>query len=171
MLSLATWTMTAAMALSGGTTPAEAGILLDSPMRHVRAIDSAMRTLLRDGYYNSPTFAALLRQLEESDVYVYIEDVPRLPGALEGRLLVLPPSNGFRYVRIQIARRGGPNDSIAVLGHELRHALEVAEQPTVVDTQTLIALYRRIGIARGAHQFDTIAAQETGRRVLRELTA
>jgi len=171
MLSFATWTMAAVVMISGGTTPAEAGVLLDSPARHVRTADRAMRGLLRDGYYNSPTFAALLRRLEESDVYVYIEDVARLPGALEGRLLVLPPANGFRYVRIQIARRGGPNDSIAVLGHELWHAIEVAEEPGIHDTDTLIAFYRRIGIDRGNHEFDTVEAQETGKRVRRELVA
>ena len=171
MLSFATWAMAAIVMVSSGGTPVEADVLLDSPTRHVRTADRMMRAALRDGYRNSPTFAALLRRLEQSDVYVYIEDVPRLPGALEGRLLVLPPVNGFRYLRIQIARRGGPNDSIAVLGHELRHAIEVAEEPGIHDNDSLIAFYRRIGIDRGNHEFDTVEAQETGKRVRRELVA
>ena len=170
MRSLATWTMAAVMALAGAA-PAAADALLDSPNRHVRTTDRTMATLLREGYHNSPTFAALLQRLERSDVYVYVEDVPRLPGALEGRLLVLPPAHGIRYVRIQVARRGGPNDSIALLAHELRHAVEVAENPLVLDTDSLVALYRRIGIDRGHLEFDTVEAQETGRRVLRELVA
>jgi len=170
MLSFATWTIAAVVSLSGGT-PAEAGVLLDSPTRHVRTTDRMMRGLLKDGYNNSPTFAALLRRLEESDVFVYVEDVPRLPGALEGRLLVLRPSHGFRYLRIQIARRGAPTDAIAVLGHELRHAIEVAEEPGIFDNDSLIAFYRRIGIDRGNHEFDTVEAQETGKRVRRELVA
>jgi hypothetical protein len=171
MLSLATWTLAAAVALGGGAAPPAFTPLLDSPTRHVRTTDRTIDKLIREGYANSPTFAALLERIEQSDVYVYIEDVPRLPGALEGRLLVLPPSHGFRYLRIQIARRGTPNDSIAVLGHELRHAIEVAEEPDVLDTGSLIALYRRIGIDRGHNEYDTIAAQETGRRVLKELAA
>ena len=171
MLSLATWTMAAVVALSGRGAPPAFTPVLDSPARHVRTIDRNVDRLIREGFANSPTFAALLERLEQSDVYVYVEDVPRLPSALEGRLLVLPPSHGFRYLRIQIARRGTPNDSIAVLGHELRHAIEVADEPEVLDTNSLIALYRRIGIDRGQNEYDTVAAQETGRRVLKELAA
>ena len=169
MLALVTWTL-AIVALGNGAAPV-AGGFLDSPNRHVRTTDRTLRALIKDGYRHSPTFAALLARLERSDVYVYIEHVPRLPGAIEGRLLVLPPSHGFRYVRIQIAHRGAPNETIAVLGHELRHAVEVADAPEVVDTGSLVALYRRIGIDRGFNEYDTVAAQETGRRVLKELAA
>jgi len=171
MLSLATWTLAAVLTAGHGAAPAAADAVLDGPTRHVRTTDRAMRKLLGNGYTHSPTFAALVAYLERSDLYVYIEEVPRLPGALEGRLLVLQPAHGFRYVRIQIARRGGPNDSIAVLAHELRHAIEVADDPSVTNAQTLIALYRRIGIDHGNNEYDTIAAQETGRRVLKELVA
>jgi hypothetical protein len=156
---------------AGGAAPSRTDALIDAPNRHVRATSRTTQALLRDGRRNSPTFAALLERLEQSDVYVYVEDVDRLPGALEGRLLVLRPSHGFRYVRVQIARRGGPNDWIAVLGHELRHAVEVADDPGVLDIDSLIALYRRIGIDRGHHEYDTREAQETGRRVLKELAA
>ena len=74
---------------------------------------------------------ASITKLQHSDVFVYIEEVPRLPGALEGRLMMLPRAHEHRYVRIQIALRGSPEDTIALLGHELRHALEVAEAPSV----------------------------------------
>src|SRR5262249_49691077 len=171
MLSLATWAAAVALALGGSARPLDATALLDAPARHVRTTDHSLRALLRAGYEHSPTFAALLRRLEQSDVYVYVEDVPRLPGALEGRLLVLVPAHGFRYLRIQIAQRGSPNDMIAVLGHELRHAIEVADASGVVDTIGLVALYRQSGIDRGNNEFDTIEAQEAGRRVLRELVA
>ena len=170
MLSLASWTIAAVVALGGGST-AGGDALLDSPARHVRTTNRAMTQLLRNGYHHSPSFAALLQRLEKSDVYVYIEEVPRLPNALEGRLLVVPPAHGTRYVRIQIVLRGGLNDSSAVLGHELQHAVEVAENPSVLDNDSLIALYRRIGIARGHNEYDTEEAQKMGRRVLKELVA
>jgi len=171
MLSLATWAMAVTLALGSAARPFDATALLDAPGRHVRTTDKGLRALLRTGYQHSPTFVALLQRLEQSDVYVYIEDVPRLPRALEGRLLVLPPSHGFRYVRIQIALRGTPSESIAILGHELRHAVEVADASGVVDTLGLVALYRQIGIDRGNNEFDTIEAQQTGRQVLKELVA
>ena len=167
MFLIASLLLTASMAFA----PLTESAALDSPYRHIRSQDRSIRLLLKRGFNRSRTFAQLMARLEHSDVLVYIEEVPRLPGALEGRLLVLQPAHGFRYVRIQIARRGGPNDSIAVLAHELRHAIEVADDPSVINAQTLIALYRRIGIDHGNNEYDTIAAQETGRRVLKELVA
>ena len=59
---------------------------------------------------------------------------------------------------------------IALVGHELRHALEVAESPDVRDEAGLIALYERIGHpSTGIHQYDTLAAQDAGRQVKAEL--
>ena len=70
------------------------------------------RQLLRRASTRSPTFARADRRLQASDVIVYIELVPRLPGALEGRMLMLPRAHDYRYVRIQVAlsRIAGRND-------------------------------------------------------------
>src|SRR5690349_1433881 len=81
----------------------------------------------------------------------------------------LPRATGFRYVRIQLALRGAPEDAIAVLGHELQHAVEVAEAIDVIDAGGLEKLYRRIGVRSGPQVYDTIAAQELGKVVRREL--
>ncbi len=86
-------------------------------------------------------------------------------------MMILPNVHGQRYVRIQLALRGDPDDSVAVLGHELQHAFEVAQEREVNDQDTLVRLYERIGIRAGVHQFDTTAAQEVGRKVRRELLA
>ncbi|HET7697377.1 MAG TPA: hypothetical protein VFK57_16805 [Vicinamibacterales bacterium] len=143
--------------------------VLDAPTRHIRASDTGVRSLLRRGFRNSPTFAALIMRLQRSDVIVYVEGVPRLPGALEGRMMMLPRVNGYRYVRIQIAPRGAPEDSIAVLGHELQHAVEIADAMEVIDSDGLERLYARIGVRSGPQVYDTNAAQQTGRVIRREL--
>jgi hypothetical protein len=143
--------------------------VLEAPTRHIRTTDVAVGALLRRGYRYSSTFAALVKRLQRSDVIIYVEDVPRLPGALEGRLMMLPRVHGFRYLRIQLSLRGAPEDGIAVLGHELQHAVEVAEAMDVTDATALERLYQRIGIRFGPQIYDTVAAQETGRTVRREL--
>jgi hypothetical protein len=171
MLSAVTWTLALAMGLVPRPVPPTAAAVLDAPTRHVRATGRVVSALLRTGFTDSRTFAALLTRLERSDVLVYIEDVPRLPGALEGRLIMLPPAHGYRYLRIQIAMRGSSVDNIATIGHELRHAIEVADASTVVNEDGLKALYRRIGVDRGNDVFDTIEAQQIGRQVRKELTA
>jgi hypothetical protein len=143
--------------------------VLDAPTRHVRSTEKSIRHLLARGYRRSPTFASLLTRLQASDVIVYIQEVPRLPGGFEGRMMMLPRVHGFRYVRIQITVRGTDDDAIAVLGHELQHAMEVADAPEVGDEDALARLYQRIGMRGGPHVYDTIAAQDTGRIVLKEL--
>jgi hypothetical protein len=130
-----------------------------------------MRFLLKRGFTRSATFAQLIARLEQSDVLVYIEEVPRLPGALEGRMMMLPNPHGQRYVRIQIALRGAPDDSVALLGHELQHAIEVAEAAGVNTQADLSALYERIGLPGGPHTYDTLAARAVGQIVRRELLA
>ena len=171
MLSFVTWTAALVIGVSGGGRLLTAEAILESPTRHVRTTDRTIRPLLRQGFEQSPTFAALMRRLAVSDVLVYIEEVPRLSGALDGRMVIQPPAHGFRYLRIQIVRRGCTADTIALLGHELRHAVEVAESLEVTDAQSMAAFYQRIGTAYGNDMFDTLEAREIGRRVRRELLA
>jgi len=162
--------MTPPMVALPAATAFTEGALLDAPTRHIRTTDASMRKLLKRGLRGSPSFAALVKRIQRSDVYVYIEEVPRLPGALEGRMMMLPRAHQHRYVRIQIALRGDSEDSVAVLGHELQHAVEVAEALDVFDQDALARLYQRIGLRGGEHLYDTLAAQEMGRTVRRELT-
>jgi hypothetical protein len=150
-------------------TPLTESAALDSPYRHVRSQDRAVRHLLKRGFKYSYTFRELMSRLEQSDVIVYIEYTPNLPASLDGRMMMLPTSHGQRYVRIQIALRGTPDESVATLGHELQHAIEVAEDTAVRDQTAMTALYERIGMRGGLHVYDTLAAQEVGRTVRREL--
>ena len=57
----------------------------------------------------------------------------------------MPVPHEQRYVRIQIVNHLSPEDTIALIGHELRHALEVAAAPEVRDQKGLMELYQRIG--------------------------
>jgi hypothetical protein len=163
--------MLSAMLAVPAASPLTESAVLESPTRHVRTADASMKALLKRGFRKSPAFATLMRRLQYSDVIVYVEEVPRLPGALEGRLVMLPVAHGQRYVRIQIALRGAPEDWMAVLGHELQHAVEVADALNVRDQAGMIELYERIGTRGGDHVYDTAAAQEMGRTVKREVTA
>src|SRR6478609_11915600 len=147
-------------------TEAEARAVMSAADRHVRAADKAMADVITSGLRRSGTFAHLVLALNKSDVIVYIESGRQLPTSIIGRLLLAAGPEGTRYLRIQVSGHPGSNDMIALVGHELRHALEVAESPEVRDEPALIALYERIGHpSTGAiHQYDTHAAQDTGRR-------
>ncbi len=165
--------------LGGGVAAADGGPALDSvevrrlttdEHRHVRAVDARIGRALADGLQRSATLARLVVALDRSDVIVYVESDLRLPMTLAGRMLLAATPGGTRYLRIQIARSAGGDDLIAIIGHELRHALEVADAPEVRDEASLIALYQAIGRAgQGAHRYDTVAAQHAGRQVRTEL--
>jgi hypothetical protein len=152
------------------SNPTPASLVLTAPERHVRAPEQRVKTLLAQGFSRSPTFASLLLALNRSDVFVYIEMVMTLPKDTMGRLMIVPGGQ-TRYLRIQIRADLPQRDAIALLGHEMRHALEVAENPDVRDDGDMIRLYQRIGHqSSGAHSFETEAAQETGRKVRSEFT-
>jgi hypothetical protein len=169
MLSVLPVVLAASLVVPPASISKEA--LLPSPHRHVRTTDRYMQQMIAEGIDRSPTFRSLLARLEATDVIVYVEPVTYLPATIAGRLLLLPQPTAQRYLRIQLALGQTRPELIALLGHELRHALEIAAAPDVRDENALIALYERIGdrFRHGVHQYDTPAARMTGERVQREL--
>lgn len=151
-------------------TSRELAELLTAPDRRVRTTDARIQSLLVQGARHSRTFASLIAALNRTDVIVYIEPVSNLPATLAGRLMLLPEAAGQRYLRIQVGSLASSRDLISTIGHELQHALEIAEARGVRDQRALVRLYEQIGRAgSAAHSYDTAAAQRAGRRVRTEL--
>ena len=161
--------LTVLMLAMAAKLPVSPSAVLESPTRHIRSAFPYVNWLLKDGFYRSPTFARLVTRLERSDLIVYVELAPQMPAGVEGRLIMLPGAHGTRYVRIQIGMQGSVTDAIALLGHELRHATELADAPGVTDIEGLVALYERIGQKSGWHQYETAAAQDAARQVRTEM--
>jgi hypothetical protein len=69
----------------------------------------------------------------------------------------------YRYLRVTLdpALRG--DTVIAVLGHELQHAVEIVRAPEVTGTDTMRALFERIGYRlqsySGLDEFETVEAR------------
>jgi hypothetical protein len=132
-----------------------------------------MRGTVLRGTARSPTFRGLVERLSASDVVVYIER-RHVTGSGSGFNQFVSSTPQARYVRIVLDVTDANDGVVGLLGHELRHALEVADAPSVVDQDTYAALYRAIGTAScGAPRwcFDTTAAVSTGRRVFKEVRA
>jgi hypothetical protein len=150
--------------------PRDAATLLTAADRRVRTTDAEIQTLIAEGVRRSRTFAALLRDLDTTDVIVYVERTRKLPAVIAGRLLLVPVTHSQRYLRIQLGTGGTIEDAIATLAHELQHAIEIATDAEVRDDTALVRLYQRIGRnSVGAHAYDTQAAQVAGRTVKQEL--
>lgn len=150
----------------------QAAATLTSPMRRIRSPEPRVVAMLAYGATRSRTFADLVWQVHRSDVIVYVESSFALPHGTKGRMLLQNAGGRTRYVRVQVQASLHRDDMIAVIAHELRHALEVAADSSVVDDATLMALYRRIGhVTTGTKNFDTDAAVMIGRQVRNELAA
>jgi len=140
---------------------------------HVRAESSEMRELIAETALRSPTFRALVDEIDGSDVIVYVR--PRLlPSAsLEGRIGFVASQAGTRFLAIELAVPRGRNEHMATLAHELQHAIEIARAPWVVGPATLARYYSQIGIAIAndpvAATFESEAARAVGARVRREI--
>ncbi len=151
--------------------PAEA--VADDTRRtpRVRSSDRRTAVLLTQGLQRSVTIRALVNRLEERDVIVYIEMRPALKKRLAGTLTWLTATVAHRYVRISINPEMSTDMAISTLGHELQHALEVANAPEIVSAQTLETFYRVHGDTSRAESngWDTEAARVTGEDVRREL--
>ena len=144
------------------------------PLLHtarVRAADARTAALLTQGVERSATVRALVNQLEQLDVIVYIEMQPALRKRLAGTMTWLTRAKNYRYVRISLNPELNTDVAIATLGHELQHALEVANAREIVNERALEQFYQKHGdISRAnVNGWDTAAARLAGDDVRREL--
>jgi hypothetical protein len=149
----------------------------DAAVGRVRPRDEFGQFLVDQGRARSPTFARLLSALETSDVVVYVDLISEVALGPSGRLQFVGAGGGRRYLLasveagttswgLMLARH---QELIAILGHELQHALEVAAAPAVADGNGFAGLYHTIGIRLTGDSFDTHAARVVGEQILSEL--
>ncbi len=130
-----------------------------------RFIDAAAR--------RSPAIREWIDRLQGLDVTVYVRLKVFAQRDLEGRVALLSKAGSHRYIVIELACGRMELTQMATLGHELFHAIEIAEEPSVVNAETLAAFYTRIGVktgdSGGLRTFETGAAAAAGLRARRQL--
>jgi hypothetical protein len=139
-----------------------------SPVVRIRALDARSAAAVREGLARSATFRQLVAALDGSDVRVYVEIGSLRSGSLLSFMAVTPMG---RLVRVSLNFRDVEPDTIGWLGHELRHAAEVAAARDVRDQKSLEQLYRRIGERSSSGGWCTRAAQDAGAAVRGEVLA
>jgi hypothetical protein len=138
----------------------------------VRPYDGRAAHILLEGLERSVTMRAIVDRLEQLEVIVYLEMQPALRKKLAGTLTWLAATASHRYVRISLNPDMARDSLIAALGHELQHALEVAEAPWVVDPPSLQAYYEKHGlktVSQHINGWDSLAARLIGDEVRRDL--
>ena len=168
--------LAAICALAAGA-PAEAADPAIDAMPNVRPRDGTAALFLRFGLAESQRFRDIVRALERSKVIVYVDVREQTEHPRSGGLNFLGENNGFRWVRARVDSGTGNHartlaDIVhltAILGHELHHALEASEAPSMSDLAEFERYFRAIGIDEGPSTLDTVAAREVGYVVAEEL--
>lgn len=163
-----------ATALGAHVGSAAATEPVDAPIApHVRALSDSARELLSDAIGRSPTIARLVQRLQAQKIFVLLETRvdPSVPTA-ETSLLAATEAGRYLYVVLnpQLSR----NRRMELLGHELQHAVEIAQAESVRDGRSLREYYAVHGRAltssgNRTQSYETDAAQTIERQVRREL--
>ena len=146
----------------------------NTPPAHVRDTAPEIHALIEAGMAGSPTFRALVSELDGSDVIVYIQ--PKLTrealGAYLSHRIFATVSN--RYLRVSIEIAGPPRSLVPVLAHELQHVIEVSRVRGVRDAESLERLFATLALPYGCAQtlcFETEAAKNVERLVRLEMSS
>ena len=159
---------------AGPTTPAST---VEPAIRRVRPRDTVAALLLRFGNEKSARFRELAQSLERSNVIVYVEVRQDSAHPVSGGLTFIGEAHGIRWVRA-LVDSGTPShlrtcqDIVrltSILGHELQHAVEASQAPTLQDVREFERYFRSIGIDREPRMLDTLAARQAGRQVAEEI--
>ncbi len=154
-------------------TPAQ--VCAQALVPHLRPETPGLRSLTTRAAERSPIVRELIDQLDHSSVIVYLRHRVFGPVTVDGQIGLLSASSTHRLLVIELACDRSELTQMATLGHELHHALEIAGEPSVVNTPTLIRFYTRVGSAlqpMGVKTtFETQGAADTGARVRHELLA
>jgi|SRR5262245_37071529 len=138
-----------------------------SRLRPVSAFEAAV---IREGLCVSPTLRALADRLDASDLTVHVS-VKRFPDRrLAGGLRFLAATPTDRVLLIEIAFGLDRYARIAMLGHELQHAVEVAETAQIRDKEGLRRFYASHGVAGAIERgYETHAALRAEIAIRKEL--
>jgi len=160
-----------------GLAVSETGTSPDGSVRaapSVRALTPLARQLVREGQAASATFRALVDELGGTDLVVLVQTGRWEPaeGRCHANLRLLNAGPNARIVRIWVdAWWQSRLDQVALLTHELRHAVEIGRAPDARDAARVTALFRRIGRESHDRGYETRAARNVEAVVAAELAS
>lgn len=139
-------------------------------LARVRADHPRVAAAIQSGLRHSPTFRALVQAVNATDGLVWV-DAGSCGGSVRACLaLTVRIAGPYRLLRVVVDTRRPALDMIASLAHELRHALEALNDPTVRSGGAIYFFFQQQGEPSGG-RFETDAAIAAGDQVRRELRA
>jgi hypothetical protein len=134
----------------------------------VRAEDPALSTLIREAIDQSATFRRLVEEIQSTDGIVFVVRGQCGHGVRACLMLWMAAAGPNRMLRVVVdSSRQADIETMASLGHELRHALEVLAHQSVRTGAGMFQLYSHRGTVQGV--FETEEAIKAGDAVYVEL--
>jgi hypothetical protein len=144
------------------------GVINEAVAYHVRSMDPRVQSWLELGGSESPTFRELLARLGASDLIVHVQVVDHL--SVSGQTYFVASAASVRYVRVEVMASRDAREMVALLGHELQHAVEIADAPRIRDRQSLALFYRMMSDNPSSIEvLDSAEARVMEERVRREI--
>lgn len=139
---------------------------------HIRPLSRPAAELLQRAADRSATVRTQLQELEQTDVVVYLVDSMQTSTVdIRSGLHFLSVAAGTRYLVVWFDRWNLPPwEAVAMFGHELHHALEIAAVPDVQGAAQVASLYKAIGWEWGTGRYESDGARKTADRIRYELT-
>jgi hypothetical protein len=116
----------------------------------------------------SPTFNQLVTAIAATDGIVYVHYGECGRNALACLILAVSQAGPYRILQIRVDPRRKGHGLMVSIGHELKHALELLNEATVVNHSTAYNFYQHMAPRRGS-TFETQAAVEIGLKIDGEL--
>ena len=140
------------------------------PAFHVRPADARAAATLARAIDRSPRVRDLVDRLAATNVIVHLELSHQMPSGVLGTTRFGASRGGYRFVRISLSAALREDDTAPLIGHELQHAIEIAES-YVADAADLKRLMEATGYRMSGTLYETDAARAIEKEVRRELQA
>ena len=134
----------------------------------LRGSDPAIAAAIEQTLERSPTFRQLMAAINRTDGIVYVHYGACGRSVLACLLLAVTQAGPNRILHIRVDRRRKGHDLMVAIGHELSHAVELFNVPTVIDATTARNYYRR-NAAIERYSFETEEAIEIELKIDKEL--
>ena len=136
-------------------------------LRPASALEAGM---LEEGLCRSATLRSLVAAVETSDLIVYVNVRHFSSRRLAGGLQFVGGTASSRFLRMVIGVTVDRPARLALLGHELQHAVEVADAPDIRSEMAFDDYYRSHGVPGATlHAYDTEAARLAEARIRAEV--
>jgi len=173
-MAFAGWAVVIVLLALGAPAEAQQALPDGLQFTRIKPADPEMRRLIVEGYRRSETFRRLADEIQQSSALVIVQYGQCANGRFRSCVTNVDRTGVQRNVRVKINTRVNDDRLVATIAHELYHVLEILREPDVVDADTTVSLYRRIGTGQCrqglSEACETDAALAMEARVLDEIS-